>query len=101
MNKICASLLKEKLGGLTEVALIDVRAEGAFAESHLLFAVSVPLDRLELSFAGRLSSTTMSSPASIFAFDWNFLSLAWYLGKTHRLYSAMMAAGGLRSQPSA
>ena len=52
MNKICASLLKEKLGGLTEVALIDVRAEGAFAESHLLFAVSVPLDRLELSFAG-------------------------------------------------
>ena len=51
MNKISASSLKGKLAELGELALIDVRAEGAFAESHLLFAVSIPLDRLELSFA--------------------------------------------------
>ena len=51
MNKISASSLKGKLAELEELALIDVREEGAFAESHLLFAVSIPLDRLELSFA--------------------------------------------------
>ena len=51
MNKISASSLKGKLTELGELALIDVREEGAFAESHLLFAVSIPLDRLELSFA--------------------------------------------------
>ena len=50
MNKISASSLKGKLAELGELALIDVREEGAFAESHLLFAVSIPLDRLELSF---------------------------------------------------
>ena len=31
-----------------ELALIDVRGQGAFSASHLLFAVSIPLSRLEL-----------------------------------------------------
>jgi rhodanese-related sulfurtransferase len=34
-----------------ELALIDVREERIFSESHLLFARSVPLSRLEISFA--------------------------------------------------
>jgi rhodanese-related sulfurtransferase len=34
-----------------ELALIDVREERIFSESHLLFARSVPLSRLELNFA--------------------------------------------------
>ncbi len=34
-----------------ELALIDVREERIFSESHLLFARSVPLSRLELRFA--------------------------------------------------
>src|SRR5205085_6565836 len=34
-----------------ELALIDVREERIFSESHLLFARSVPLSRLELRMA--------------------------------------------------
>ena len=34
-----------------ELALIDVREERIFSESHLLFARSVPLSRLEMRFA--------------------------------------------------
>ena len=34
-----------------ELTLIDVREERTFSESHLLFARSVPLSRLELRFA--------------------------------------------------
>src|SRR2546429_3501881 len=42
----------EKLRGMlldgAELALLDVREERIFSESHLLFARSVPLSRLEL-----------------------------------------------------
>jgi len=34
-----------------EIALVDVREEGAFGEDHLLLAVCVPLSHLELDFA--------------------------------------------------
>jgi len=34
-----------------ELALLDVREERIFSESHLLFARSVPLSRLELRMA--------------------------------------------------
>ena len=34
-----------------ELALVDVREELIFSQSHLLFARSMPLSRLELSFA--------------------------------------------------
>ena len=50
MMSISAEVLKERIITGREYALIDVRTEGAFAKAHLLFAVSVPLDRLELKF---------------------------------------------------
>ena len=50
MMTISAEVLKDRIMTGGEYALIDVRTEGAFAKAHLLFAVSVPLDRLELKF---------------------------------------------------
>ena len=38
----------------TEIAVIDVREEGAFAEAHPLFAASLPLGRLELEVLDRV-----------------------------------------------
>jgi rhodanese-related sulfurtransferase len=35
----------------TELAIVDVREEQAFADDHLLYAISVPLSRLELLMA--------------------------------------------------
>jgi rhodanese-related sulfurtransferase/predicted metal-dependent enzyme (double-stranded beta helix superfamily) len=43
-----AAELKAMLGDGEELALLDVREEGVFAEGHLLFACSLPLSRLEL-----------------------------------------------------
>jgi rhodanese-related sulfurtransferase/predicted metal-dependent enzyme (double-stranded beta helix superfamily) len=40
--------LKAMLGDGEELAVLDLREEGVFAESHLLFAASLPLSRLEL-----------------------------------------------------
>ena len=51
MKKISAEELKRRITGPGELALIDVREAGAFSRAHLLFAVSVPLSRLELGFA--------------------------------------------------
>ena len=51
MKKISAEELKRRITGPGELALIDVREAGAFSRAHLLFAVSVPLSRLELEFA--------------------------------------------------
>ncbi|HIG43674.1 MAG: rhodanese-like domain-containing protein [bacterium] len=48
MNKIPPLELKQMLHGEQELALIDVRGQGAFSESHLLFAVCVPLSHLDL-----------------------------------------------------
>jgi rhodanese-related sulfurtransferase len=39
------------LGGGGEIALIDVREESIFSQSHLLLARSVPLSRFEMKFA--------------------------------------------------
>ncbi|HWG80204.1 MAG TPA: rhodanese-like domain-containing protein [Stellaceae bacterium] len=44
-----AAELKAMLSDGEELALIDVREEGVFAEGHLLFAASLPLSRLELA----------------------------------------------------
>src|SRR5882762_5682681 len=46
-----ARALRAMLVDSGELALIDVREEGLFSESHLLFARSVPLSRLELRMA--------------------------------------------------
>jgi len=45
---ITAAELKALLRGNDELAILDVREEGAFAKGHLLFAASAPLSRLEL-----------------------------------------------------
>ena len=50
MKTISADELKERIIAGRELALIDVRTTGEFAKAHLLFAVSVPLDKLELVF---------------------------------------------------
>ena len=46
-----AHALKAMLADGEELALIDLREELIFSQSHLLFARSVPLSRLELKFA--------------------------------------------------
>src|SRR5712671_2389578 len=51
VRSIGAAALRAMLLDGDELALIDVREEGVFSESHLLFARSVPLSRLELRMA--------------------------------------------------
>jgi rhodanese-related sulfurtransferase len=48
---VTARALKAMLADGRELALVDVREELIFSQSHLLFARSVPLSRLELKFA--------------------------------------------------
>ena len=51
VRRLGAAALRAMLLDDEELALIDVREERIFSESHLLFARSVPLSRLELRFA--------------------------------------------------
>ena len=44
-------ILKALANDGTELAIVDVREEQAFADDHLLYAISVPLSRLELLMA--------------------------------------------------
>ena len=46
-----AGALKAMLADGQELAIVDLREELIFSQSHLLFARSVPLSRLELKFA--------------------------------------------------
>lgn len=48
MDAISPQELRELIVSDAEFALVDVREQGAFARSHLLFAVCMPLSRLEL-----------------------------------------------------
>ena len=48
MREISPAELKRLLLGESELALIDVREQGAFAGAHLLFAVCVPFSSMEL-----------------------------------------------------
>ena len=41
-----------------EIALLDVREEGVYAEAHPLFAASLPLGRLELEVLDRIPRPT-------------------------------------------
>jgi rhodanese-related sulfurtransferase len=50
-RKVGAQDVRAMLLDGAELALIDVREERIFSESHMLFARSVPLSRLELRFA--------------------------------------------------
>lgn len=47
MKTITAKELKNRLRGSGEIALIDVREDVDFYRGHLLFAVNIPLSRLE------------------------------------------------------
>ena len=49
---VTAQALREMLLDGGELALLDMREEGRFSDSHLLFACSLPLSRLELGIDG-------------------------------------------------
>ncbi len=51
VHAVSPSELKAMLRDGRELALLDAREEGAFGERHLLFAVSLPLSRLEMRVA--------------------------------------------------
>src|SRR5262249_2380187 len=51
LRPLSPEAVKAALGDGGELALIDVREELTFSQSHLLWARSVPLSRLELRFA--------------------------------------------------
>src|SRR5262245_6797911 len=50
MRTVDSHALKAMLGDDAELALVDVREELIFSQRHLLWARSIPLSRLELSF---------------------------------------------------
>ena len=50
MSFVSPSQLKEQIIEGKELALVDVRSGGAFAGAHLLYAISIPLAKLELEF---------------------------------------------------
>jgi rhodanese-related sulfurtransferase len=50
-QKLHDLILKALANDGTELAIVDVREEQAFADNHLLYAISVPLSRLELLMA--------------------------------------------------
>ncbi len=45
---LAPAAVKELIAAAGELALLDLREEGTFADGHLLFAVSMPLSRLEM-----------------------------------------------------
>src|SRR3954447_25716854 len=51
LNTLSPQAVRALLTAEDELALLDVREERIFSESHLLFARSVPLSRLELRMA--------------------------------------------------
>ena len=51
LHPVTPAAVKAMLGDGAELALIDLREELIFSRSHLLWARSVPLSRLELNFA--------------------------------------------------
>jgi len=53
-REVSVAEIRSRLAGGREIALLDVREEGAYAESHPLFAASLPLSRLELDVLDRL-----------------------------------------------
>ncbi len=57
MDTISPPELKQLLLGPGELALIDIREQGTFSDSHLLFAVCIPLSRMELLIADLVPRT--------------------------------------------
>ncbi|MEM7404848.1 MAG: rhodanese-like domain-containing protein [Pseudomonadota bacterium] len=50
-TRVSAETLRDQLNDGAELALIDLREVGAFSAAHLLFAVCIPLSRIELEVA--------------------------------------------------
>lgn len=48
IGSVTADQLKTMISDGEELALIDVREQGVFGQGHLLFAICLPLSRLEL-----------------------------------------------------
>ena len=77
VRRVSASALRAMLLDGAELALLDVREERIFSESHLLFARSVPLSRLELRILGSslfncsrsCSSESIDRLARLFSFS--------------------------------
>jgi rhodanese-related sulfurtransferase len=53
-RRVSVAEVRSRLGGRSEIALLDVREEAPYAEAHPLFAASLPLSRLELEVFDRL-----------------------------------------------
>jgi rhodanese-related sulfurtransferase len=56
---VTASDLRNLIVGPDELALIDLREGGVFSKSHLLFAISCPLSRLEIFIEGLVPLKTV------------------------------------------
>ena len=54
LHSTTTAQVREALIERSEIALLDVREEGPFAEAHPLFAASLPLGRLELEIFDRV-----------------------------------------------
>ena len=54
LHSVTTAEVREALIERSEIALLDVREEGPFAEAHPLFAASLPLGRLELEIGDRV-----------------------------------------------
>ena len=60
INQICSAKLRSWLLDEDELALLDVREEGVFgADGHLLFAVCLPMSRLELDILSLVPRKTV------------------------------------------
>ena len=60
INQICSAKLRSWLLDEDELALLDVREEGVFgADGHLLFAVCLPMSRLELEILSLVPRKTV------------------------------------------
>jgi rhodanese-related sulfurtransferase len=53
-DRVSPAALKARIGGDDELAILDLREEGDFADDHLLFATNLSLSRLELDIHRRL-----------------------------------------------
>lgn len=65
-----AAGIRQALLDRRELALIDVREEADFATAHPLFAVNLPLSKLELEVRRRYRASPPRSPSTTTAKVW-------------------------------
>ena len=69
--KVTPADLRNLIVGPNELALIDLREGGIFSKSHLLFAISCPLSRLEIFIKGLVPLKTVKLVLCASAIDSN------------------------------